>query len=56
MSERQRMDESESDWRVSWEANEAAQLETWLSATPAERLAWLEEAIWLAHESARERR
>ena len=36
---------------VTWEAVERAQLETMLTATPAERLAWLEEAMRLARAS-----
>ncbi len=36
---------------ASWEGAERAQLETMLAATPAQRLAWLEEAIRLAHAS-----
>ena len=38
-------------WVVSWEDVERAQLKTMLAATPAERLAWLEEAMRLAHAS-----
>ena len=38
-------------WDVSWEDAERAQLETMLAATPAQRLAWLEEAMRLAHAS-----
>ena len=38
-------------WQGDWEDNERAELRTWLMATPAERLAWLEEAIELAHRS-----
>jgi hypothetical protein len=37
------------DWQAGWKDNERAQLRTWLKATPAQRLAWLEEAIELAH-------
>ena len=36
---------------VSWEGVERAQLKTMLAATPAQRLAWLEEAMRLAHAS-----
>ena len=36
-------------WQLEWEDNERAELRAWLTATPAERLAWLEEAIELAH-------
>ena len=39
------------EWDASWEGVERAQLETMLAATPAERLAWLEEAMRLAHAS-----
>ena len=35
-------------WDVTWADVEEAQLETMLSATPAQRLAWLEEAMRLA--------
>lgn len=38
-------------WIVTWEGVERAQLETMLTATPAQRLAWLEEALRLAHAS-----
>ena len=36
-------------WVGTWEEVEQAQLETMLRATPAQRLAWLEEALRLAH-------
>ena len=36
-------------WVGTWEVVEQAQLETMLRATPAQRLAWLEEALRLAH-------
>ncbi|MFQ5744309.1 MAG: hypothetical protein ACE5HV_12075 [Acidobacteriota bacterium] len=39
------------DWPVSWEANRRDQLDRWLSATPAHRLEWLEEALALAFAS-----
>ena len=35
-------------WVVTWEDVERAQLETVLMATPAQRLAWLEDAMHLA--------
>ncbi len=38
-------------WDVSWADVEQAQLETMLAATPAQRLAWLEEAMRLAYVS-----
>lgn len=37
------------DWGVGWEAHRIHQLTLALRATPAQRLAWLEEAIMLAH-------
>ena len=36
-------------WQAGWKDNERDQLRFWLKATPAQRLAWLEEAIELAH-------
>jgi len=38
-------------WTGTWVEVEQAQLETMLRATPAQRLAWLEEAMRLAHTS-----
>jgi hypothetical protein len=38
----------EPDWGCSWEATRLRQLTAGLAVTPAERLAWLEEAIDLA--------
>lgn len=52
MSEVGRAGELSEGWdATSWEGAERAQLETMLAATPAERLAWLEEAMRLAHAS-----
>ena len=39
-------------WVGTWAEVERAQLETMLRATPAQRLAWLEEAMRLAHAAA----
>ena len=36
-------------WVGTWAEVEQAQLETMLTATPAQRLAWLEEAMRIAH-------
>lgn len=36
------------DWEVGWEAHRIHQLTLALAATPAQRLAWLEEMIALA--------
>lgn len=38
-------------WVVTWEDVENVQIETMLAATPAQRLAWLEEAMRLARAS-----
>ena len=38
-------------WDATWADVERAQLETMLAATPAQRLAWLEEAMRLAQAS-----
>ena len=38
-------------WVATWADVEQAQLETMLRATPAQRLAWLEEAMRLAYAS-----
>lgn len=38
-------------WPVSWEANRAAMRDSTSAATPAQRLAWLEDALRLAHRS-----
>ena len=49
--EASRKTEPSERWDVSWEDVERAQLETMLAATPAQRLAWLEGAVRLAHAS-----
>ncbi|MBI3288755.1 MAG: hypothetical protein HYZ74_04475 [Elusimicrobia bacterium] len=41
----------ESDWKCGWEDTRQRQLVAGLEATPAQRLAWLEEMIALAHRS-----
>ena len=52
VSERRHKDgETEEEWDASWAGTERAQFNAILSATPAQRLAWLEEAIRLAHAS-----
>lgn len=43
-------DEKSTEWG-SWAANEAEKLTLGLRATPAQRLAWLEEMIVLAYRS-----
>jgi hypothetical protein len=35
-------------WQADWETSRRAQLESQLDATPAQRLAWLEDALRLA--------
>jgi len=37
------------EWGTGWEAHRIHQMTLALRATPAQRLAWLEEAIALAH-------
>jgi len=41
----------ENDWECGWEDARALQLTAGFYATPAQRLAWLEEMIALAHRS-----
>lgn len=41
----------EKDWRCGWEDARRRQLTAGLDATAAQRLAWLEEMIALAHRS-----
>lgn len=41
----------EGDWRCGWEDARERQLTAGLDATPAQRLAWLEEMIALAYRS-----
>jgi hypothetical protein len=38
------------DWEADWEGHRRWQLTAGLAATPAQRLAWLEEMIELAHQ------
>ena len=35
------------DWQYDWDDHARAQLQGWLQSTPAQRLAWLEEAMEL---------
>ena len=49
MRQRDRVDLPERNWMVGWESNRQAGLDAASSATPAQRLAWLEEALTLAH-------
>ena len=51
MSEESKTAARSERWDVTWEDVERAQLETILAATPAQRLAWLEEAMRIAHAS-----
>jgi len=41
--------ETPTDWRATFEENERRLLELTYAATPAQRLAWLEEALELAY-------
>ncbi|MDP8969108.1 MAG: hypothetical protein M3N52_01080 [Actinomycetota bacterium] len=38
-----------SPWEGGWQEHRRWQVEAWSSTTPAQRLAWLEEAITFAH-------
>jgi hypothetical protein len=42
------MAEDAPGWEAGWESSRRAQLEAQAAATPAQRLAWLEEALRLA--------
>ena len=42
---------NENDWQCGWEDARRRQLTAGLDANPAQRLAWLEEMIALAHRS-----
>lgn len=44
-------DETENEWDATWAGTRRAQLKAAMSATPEQRLAWLEEAMRLAHAS-----
>ena len=46
----------EKGWDCSWEDARRRQLTAGLKATPAQRLAWLEEMILLAHRAGARRR
>jgi len=39
------------EWDGGWHAHREAQLDAWCRATPAQRLAWLEQAMELAREA-----
>ncbi len=45
----ERRETARDDWGAGWEAHRLHQLTLALSATPAQRLAWLEEVILLAY-------
>ena len=47
----ERTDTENRDWQATWEDARKRRFVSGLDATPAERLAWLEEAIRLAHAS-----
>ncbi len=49
VSKPRREHESSTEWRATFEENERRLLELTYSATPAQRLAWLEEALELAY-------
>jgi len=43
------VDDSPERWDATWEGARRQLLESILAATPAQRLAWLEEALEIAH-------
>jgi hypothetical protein len=47
----ERAHDERDDWGAGWEAHRLHQLTLALAATPAQRLAWLEEMIAIAHAS-----
>jgi hypothetical protein len=47
----ERTDTETGDWQATWEDARSRRFVLGLDATPEERLAWLEEAIHLAHAS-----
>ena len=49
MPDDERPETPSADWEAGWEAHRRYQLTLALKATPAQRLAWLEEMIILAH-------
>ena len=49
MAERNSHTVAADDWSASWEGHRRAQLTRALAATPAQRLAWLEEMLALAY-------
>ena len=49
MLDDERPETAPDDWEASWEADRRHQLALALRATPAQRLAWLEEMIALAY-------
>lgn len=48
-------DRDKEEWKYDWDDHALAQLQGWLETTPAQRLAWLEEARELARLSASHR-
>jgi hypothetical protein len=49
MSRKDEIHDPEGDWQVDWEGHRRRQLTAAMSATPAQRLAWLEEMIRIAY-------
>jgi len=50
MSDDEGPETASDDWEAGWEAHRCHQLTLALRATPAQRLAWLEEMIALAYQ------
>jgi hypothetical protein len=49
VTDTRRGDQPDDGWDGSWQAHRERQRTAWLQASPAQRLAWLEQAIALAH-------
>ena len=55
MATRDELPPRAADWDGGWDAHRRRQLEGWLLATPAQRLAWLEEMIAFAYQAGARR-
>jgi hypothetical protein len=51
MADKDEIRDPEGDWHVDWEGHRRWQLTAAMEATPAQRLAWLEEVIRIAYQS-----
>jgi len=51
VSDKDKIHHPEGDWQVDWEGHRRRQLTAAMDATPAQRLAWLEEMLRIAYRS-----